>query len=90
MSAERSALAVVKFVHDRHRYSGEQLANVLTADGFLCYRDEDSRVSQSDVACGWLSFVVLLGFKGGGGGEVRSTTCFMPTLFGEHGLVYMS
>lgn len=44
MSAERSALAVVKFVHDRHRYSGEQLANVLTADGFLCYRDEDSRV----------------------------------------------
>ncbi|CAM9187633.1 unnamed protein product [Ectocarpus sp. 6 AP-2014] len=44
LSAERSALAVVTFVFDRHRYSAEQLANVLTADGFLCYRDEDKRV----------------------------------------------
>lgn len=47
LSAGGSALAVVKFVHDRHRYSGEQLANVLTADGFLCYRDEDNRVRQT-------------------------------------------
>ncbi|CAM9928758.1 unnamed protein product [Ectocarpus sp. 12 AP-2014] len=44
LSAERSALAVVTFVFDRHRYSAEQLANVLTAEGFLCYRDEDTRV----------------------------------------------
>ncbi|CAM9968751.1 unnamed protein product, partial [Scytosiphon promiscuus] len=44
LSAERSALAVVTFVSDRHRYSGEQLANVLTAEGFLCYRDEETRV----------------------------------------------
>ncbi|CBJ26024.1 hypothetical protein Esi_0018_0105 [Ectocarpus siliculosus] len=44
LSAERSALAVVTFVFDRHRYSAEQLANVLTAEGFLCYRDEDKRV----------------------------------------------
>lgn len=44
LSAERSALAVVTFVFDRHRYSGEQLSNVLTAEGFLCYCDEDTRV----------------------------------------------
>ncbi|CAM9267860.1 unnamed protein product, partial [Ectocarpus fasciculatus] len=44
LSAGRSALAVVTFVFDRHRYSAEQLANVLTAEGFLCYRDEDTRV----------------------------------------------
>lgn len=47
LSAERSALAVVTFVFDRHRYSAEQLANVLTAEGFLCYRDEDTRVSDT-------------------------------------------
>ncbi|CAB1119965.1 unnamed protein product [Ectocarpus sp. CCAP 1310/34] len=44
LSAERSALAVVTFVFDRHRYSAEQLANVLTAEGFLCYREEGTRV----------------------------------------------
>ncbi len=45
LSAERSALSVVTFAFDRHRYSGEQLANVLTSQGFLCYYDEDTRVS---------------------------------------------
>lgn len=45
LSAERSALSVVTFAFDRHRYSGEQLANVLTSLGFLCYYDEDTRVS---------------------------------------------
>lgn len=42
--AERSALAVVTFATDRHRYSGEQLANVLTSEGFLCYCDEQNKV----------------------------------------------
>lgn len=41
---DESALAVVKFASDRHRYSGEQLANVLTSEGFLCYCDEENRV----------------------------------------------
>lgn len=44
LKAQRSALAVVTFALDRHRYSGEQLANVLTADGILCYSDETTRV----------------------------------------------
>ena len=45
LSAQRSALSVVTFTSDRHRYSGEQLANVLTSQAFLCYYDEDKRVS---------------------------------------------
>lgn len=52
LSADRSALAVVTFAFDRHRYSGEQLANVLTAEGFLCYRDEETRVRAGGVLVG--------------------------------------
>lgn len=43
-SAERSFLSVVTFINDRHRFSGEQLANVLTAEGILCYCDEGNKV----------------------------------------------
>lgn len=50
LNAQRSALAVVTFALDRHRYSGEQLANVLTAEGILCYSDETTRVRRKMVA----------------------------------------
>lgn len=63
LSAERSALAVVTFTFDRHRYSGEQLANVLTAEGFLCYLDEATRVSGG------------VGKRGGMGGEDGKVWC---------------
>lgn len=42
--AEQSALAVVTFVADRHRYSAEQLCNVLVAERFRCYCDEQNKV----------------------------------------------
>lgn len=42
--AEQSALAVVTFVADRHKYSAEQLCNVLVAEGFLCFCDEENKV----------------------------------------------
>lgn len=53
LSAERSALVVVSFVADRHRYSGEQLVNVLIAVGFLCYCDEDNKVTQDSKIQSW-------------------------------------
>lgn len=51
LSAERSFMSVVRFVQDRHRYSGEQLANVLTAEGILCYADEGNKVKNLRAGC---------------------------------------
>lgn len=78
LNAQRSALAVVTFALDRHRYSGEQLANVLTAEGILCYSDETTRVRRENRECGaTCPRPMTIIDENGAGGRARALLLFL-------------